>query len=469
MKHSSVTPLALLLTTLCGGVQAADLTDVANAAWNYDGTWRAARKTWDADQQLRVQSRAALLPTVTASYSRYNNSRDIEDLNTTLDFDSEVSSVKLVQPLFRVDAWYGNKEAKALTNAAEANFHQARQDFVLRVANGYFGVLRAWDNLVSAQAEEKAISRQLDQTKERFNVGLVPATDVEEAQASYDLTRVNLIVAQQNYDVARDQLETLTGKQWQSLAELKDKLPMEGPQPAKVDQWVSKAKSQNPQVQAAHYNATASENTAKRQFGAQLPKVQLVAQYQHSHYAPDDSSASGSALAGSSGLYDSKDRQIGVEVTLPLFEGGGLNSRRKEAALRADAANDQYQQAVRSISQQARTSYRTVEADALRVKARKQAIRSARSALEATQSGYEVGTRNVVDVLNAQRALYAAERDYANARYDYIINTLTLKSTTGELDQQDLVAVNNWLSAQQTLNVYHPDLEGQSEQLMPKK
>lgn len=464
MKRSPTKILVLMLTSLASSVHAADLVQIANAAWSYDGTWRAARMSWDADQQLLVQGRAALFPNISASYGRYDNEREIEDLGLDQNYGSEVSTFTLTQPLFRVDAWYGYKEAQSSTDIAQANFEQARQDFVLRVAQGYFGVLRAWDTLVSAKAEEKAIGRQLEQTQERFDVGLVPATDVEEAQATYDLTRVNLIVAQQQYDIARDQLETLTGHRWETLSELKGTLPMEGPQPANMDDWIEKARARNPQVLAARYNSELSERTAKRQLGAQLPQVQLVAQYQHSHLSPDDEN---NALAQQSSLNDTQTRQIGVEVSMPLFQGGGLNSRRKEAALRADAAGYQYQQALRDIIQQARSAYRTVEADALRVSARKQAIRSARSALEATQSGYEVGTRNVVDVLNAQQALFAAERDYANARYDYIINSLTLKSTTGDLQQGDLAAINQWLSETETLDIYQPDLEGRSDALVP--
>jgi outer membrane protein len=471
MKRSPATPLVLLLTSLASAVQAADLTEVANAAWSYDGTWRAARMNWNADQELMVQGRAALFPNVSASYGRYDNDIELEDLGIDQSYDSEASSFTLTQPLFRVDAWYGYKEAQSSTDIAQANFEQSRQDFVLRVAQGYFGVLRAWDTWVSAKAEEKAIGRQLEQTQERFDVGLVPATDVEEAQATYDLTQVNLIVARQQYDIARDQLETLTGQQWQTLAELRDELPMEGPQPTDMNDWIEKAKVQNPQVQAALYNTELTENTAKRQLGTMMPQVQLVAQYQHSHESGHQTRGAGTGgfgggtgSAGGSG--DIQNRQIGVEVSMPLFQGGGLNSRRKEAYLRADAADFQYDQAVRDIVQQARSAYRTVEADALRIKARKQAIRSTRSALDATQSGYEVGTRNVVDVLNAQRALFAAERDYANARYDYIINSLTLKSTTGDLQQGDLAAVNNWLAPDQTLDLYNPDLEGQSEEMM---
>lgn len=466
MKRSPTKILVLMLTSLASSVHAADLIQIANAAWSYDGTWRAARMSWDADQQLLVQGRAALFPNVSASYGRYDNEREIEDLGLDQNYGSEVSTFTLTQPLFRVDAWYGYKEAQSSTDIAQANFQQARQDFVLRVAQGYFGVLRAWDTLVSAKAEEKAIGRQLEQTQERFDVGLVPATDVEEAQATYDLTRVNLIVAQQQYDIARDQLETLSGQRWETLSELKDALPMEGPQPANMDDWIEKARAQNPQLLAARYNSELSERTAKRQLGAQLPQVQLVAQYQHSHLSPDEENNLASGQQSS--LYDTQNRQIGVEVSLPLFQGGGLNSRRKEAALRADAADFEYQQAMRDIIQQARSAYRTVESDALRVSARKQAIRSARSALEATQSGYEVGTRNVVDVLNAQQALFAAERDYANARYDYIINSLTLKSTTGDLQQGDLAGINQWLSDTNTLNIYQPDLEGRSDALVPE-
>ncbi|MZR62699.1 TolC family outer membrane protein [Alcanivorax sp. DP30] len=468
MKRSPSKSLVFMLTALASSVNAADLVDVANAAWSYDGTWRAARMNWNADQQLLVQGRAALFPTVSASYGRYDNKQEIEDINFDQNYGSEVSTFTLAQPLFRVDAWYGYKEAKSSTDVAHANFEQARQDFVLRVAQGYFGVLRAWDTWVSAKAEEKAIGRQLEQTRERFDVGLVPATDVEEAQATYDLTQVNLIVARQQYEIARDQLETLTGQQWESLAELRENLPMEGPQPAAMDDWIEKAKAENPQVRAARYNTELTENTAKRQLGAMMPQVQLVAQYQHSHLSPDeDPAVTGTGTTGGrNSLYDTQNRQIGIEVSMPLFQGGGLNSRRKEAYLRADAADYQYDQTLRNAVQQTRNAYRTVEADALRIKAREQAIRSTRSALDATQSGYEVGTRNVVDVLNAQRALFAAERDYANARYDYIVDSLTLKSSTGDLHQGDLAAVNQWLSTDETLNLYQPDLEGKSEEMM---
>jgi outer membrane protein len=462
MMRSPVKPLVVLLTTLSAGVQAANLTDVANAAWSYDGTWRAERQNWEADQETLVQGRAALLPTIDATYGRYKTNQTIEQGgDTDVDYDREATVVTLTQPLFRLDAFYGYKEAKATVSVSQANFYQARQDFVLRVAQGYFSVLRAWDNLVSARAEEKAIGRQLDQASERFEVGLVPRTDVEEAQAAYDLTQVNLIVAQQDFAIARDQLETLTGRRWDSLAELREELPMAGPQPNDMAAWLDKTGYQNPRILASRFTAKAAGFTADRQLGAMMPRLQLVGSYSHTHIAPDD----GIPAAYQNTLTpDNHGTEIGIEVTMPLFRGGALNSQRKQAALRADAADQLYLQTVRDVSQQARSAFRTVQADALRVQAREQAIRSASSALEATQSGYEVGTRNVVDVLNAQQALYAAQRDYANARYDYILNSLTLQAAAGDLDVRSLVAVNEWLSQEQTLNLYNPDLEGQSEE-----
>ncbi len=466
MKRSPVKPLVILLASMAMGAQAADLKDVANAAWSNDGTWQAARQNWEASQQTLVQGRAMLLPTIDAKYGHYRNDRHLEDSGSTIKYDDEVTSVTLTQPLFRLDAFYGYKEAKASVSVDRANFYQARQAFVLRVANGYFGVLRAWDNLVSAQAEEKAIGRQLEQTKERFKVGLVPGTDVQEAQASYDLTKVNLIVAKQDFSIARDQLEAFTGRKWTELAELRKNLPMGNPQPDDMSAWLDKASYQNPDIMAARYSAKEAGFTAKRQLGAMLPKVQLVGSYSHEHVAPDGNIP---AAALDNLTPDGHGTQVGIEVTMPLFHGGSLNSQRKQALLRSQAADNTFQQTLRNVTQETRSSYRTVEADSLRVKARRQAIRSAESALEATRSGYQVGTRNIVDVLNAEQALYAAQRDYANARYDYILDSLTLKGSAGELDIADLVDINTWLSDQQGLNLYNPDLEGQSDAIMAKE
>lgn len=473
MKRSPVKPLAIVLTSMIAvGAQAADLKDVANAAWSYDGTWQAARQTWEANQQVLVQGRAALLPTIDASYSVDKVQQTYESIgNLHVDNRQRTTSVTLTQPLFRLDAFYGYKQAKATVSIDQANFYQARQDFVLRVANAYFGVLRAWDDLVAARAEEKAIGRQYDQTQERFKVGLVPNTDVEAAKASHDNTKVNLIVAKQNFGIARDKLEALTGRKWSHLEELRKDLPMGNPAPEKIQAWINKATYQNPTLLAARYTAKAADLNSKVQLGAMFPKIQLVGQYQHIHNTTP--SVSGGTPGNSFAQFysrapDTNTNTIGIQITMPLFHGGSLNSQRKQAALQANAAEDTLQQTLRDVTQQTRSAYRTVESDSLSVRARQQAIKSARTSLQATRSGYQVGTRNIVDVLNAEQALYSALRDYSNARYSYIIDSLTLKSDAGELDIQDLVDVNKWLSDTDTLNLYNPDLDAKSDAMMPK-
>lgn len=437
----------LMAMLLSATTQAANLEDIRNAAWEADNEWAAARRNWQADQETLTQGRAGLLPSINASYSDYEVEQDPENAPTTQEYDTNTLAVQATQPLFRPGAWFGYQQAKAATSAAEAQFQQARQDFLLRVSEQYLGVLRTWDNLVTARAEEKAISRQLEQTRERFDVGLVPRTDVEEAQAAYDLSRVNLIVAESDFHIARDRLEALTGKRWEQLAALREELPLAGPDPADPNRWVKLAQQNNPGVLAADFSAKSARYQARQGLSAQLPTVDLVGQWSDTEDAFFDGQNQPFA-------FQTETTRVGIEVKMPLFQGGALNSQRKQAAFRHEAAREQYQLAHRDVGQQARSQYRVVEADVLRVKARRQAIKSAQSALEATRSGYEVGTRNVVDVLNAQRTLYAAQRDYDTARYDYIQDSLRLKALAGVLEEKDLAQVNGWLSETRTVDLY---------------
>ncbi len=441
---------ALMLLLSTGLARAADLEAVRNAAWDADSEWTAARRTWKAEQETLTQGRSGLLPSVTASYSDTESEYDPASIDGTADFENSTLTVQARQPLFRPGAWFSYQQAKAATSQAEAQFRQARQDFYLRVAEQYIGVLRAWDNLVSARSEEKAISRQLEQTRDRFDVGVVPRTDVEEARAAHDLSRSRLIVAESDFLIARDQLEALTGQRWEELAVLGDELPLDGPQPAEPSEWVKRARARNPQVQASESGAEAARQQARQGLAGQLPTVDLIGSWQDADQV-NPSTGQGQIQTFPS---DAETTTYGIEVSMPLFQGGALNSQRKEAALRHEAARAQYERAHRDAGQQARSLYRQVNSDALRVKARRQAIRSAESALEATQSGYEVGTRNVVDVLNAQQNLYGARRDYANARYDYILNSLRLKATAGVLEEESLVRINDWLSTEETVDLY---------------
>lgn len=453
--RSVVLVMAMLLSAT---TQAADLEDIRNAAWQADSEWAAARQTWQAEQETLTQGRAGLFPSVNASYRDMNSNFDPADVSGTADYDTTTLAVEARQPLFRPGAWFGYKQAKAATSAAEAQFDQARQGFLLRVSEQYLGVLRAWDNLVTARSEERAIGRQLEQTRERFDVGLVPRTDVEEAQAVYDLSRVNLIVAESEFHIARDRLEALTGKRWEQLAALREDLPLAGPDPANPKQWVTLAQENNPGVVAADFSAKTARYQARQSLSGQLPTVDLVGSWQDADQTTPFTQNGQIATFSS----EAETTSYGFEVRMPLFQGGALNSQRKEAAYRHEAAREQFQLAHRDVGQQARSQYRVVETDVLRVKARRQAIKSAQSALEATRSGYEVGTRNVVDVLNAQRTLYAAQRDYDTARYDYILDSLRLKALAGILEEKDLGQINSWLSENRTVDLYQAGQDGAS-------
>lgn len=456
-------PLTLALA-MSSMAHATTLQDVVMAAWGNDNEWEAARQRWLAAQETEKQGLGGLLPQVTADYTHLKNHQHVEAGNIDLgsgnlnpaysyDFETQAFTVNVVQPLFRVDSWYEYRRTQAVTSAAEADFQNARQAFLLRVTEQYMNVLRTRENLTSAEAEERAFRRQLEQTNERYKVGLVPITDVNESQAAYDLARVGLIVAQSDFQIARDQLEALTGKRWDSLDGLRAELPMAGPQPSDPATWVEQAQANNPQVVAARYQAESAKAVSRQALGTQLPSVNLIGQYQHRHTLNVDTTnqTTNSLTPGTESNY------YGVQVSMPLFAGGAVNSKRKQAALTYQAAEQQYKLVWRDTGQQTRSLHRVVEADVLRVQARRQALISAQSALKATESGYQVGTRNIVDVVVAQRNLYSAERDYAAARYDYILDSLRLKAAAGMLTEEDLGEINGWLDNSQSIDLYEVD------------
>lgn len=430
--------LGLTLTALTLSAQAGTLQDVRKAAQQADSQLLAAQRTWQADQQLASQARGALLPDISASYSikrQYNTPEGYAEQEWT----NKTLGVSLVQPLFRLDAWYGYQQAQAVVSANEAIFEKAKQDFLLRVATQYVNVLRTWDALQFALANEKAIGRQLEQTQERYKVGLVPVTDVQQAKSIYDKAKVTLITARSQFAIARDQLEALTATDWNTLAGLKNTLPMNGVTPDDPAEWIALAQKQNPQLIASKLQAKAKSLNAKVKMGEMLPKLNLVGGYQHQHGSARNIAAAPGHDA------DAKGKYIGLELSVPLFTGGTLNSQRKEAALRAQAAEATYKLTYRKVGQSARSQFRKVETDALRVTAGAQAIQSAQTALDAVREGYKVGTNTIIDVLDAESTLFQARSNYADARYDYLIDSLSLKATAGVLNVDDLKQVNTWL------------------------
>ena len=437
----------LLLPVAAPAEGTASLHDILEAAWDEDSEWRAARSTLEADREIMVQARGTLFPSVDASYSHMEIDRRDRTQGTDEDFTSRATTLSLNQPLFRPSAWYQYRRASAATSASEAQFHQERQAFLMRVAGHYVEVLRAWDNLDAARAQKRAIARQLEQTRESFDVGMVAVTDVHEAEAAWDLARVEVIVAESDFEVARDRLEAFTSRRWDRLAGLREDIPLEVPTPEEPEEWRQMAREANPQVIMARHGRDAAQHESRERLSDQLPTMDFVAQYQ-------DSEIDGDAGGFTQFESDRRTRSYGVEISMPLFRGGSLNSRRREAALRAESSSEEYQRTWRDAGQQALSLHRRVRADVQRVSARNRAVRSAETALRATESGYEVGTRNIVDLLNAQQNLFTARRDLANARYDYILNSLELHATAGMLEEDHLHQIDEWLSAEQAVEVY---------------
>lgn len=428
-----------------------DLSQALESAMESDPQFLSAQQTLLADEQVEKQARGGLLPTVTAQYSylKIDDTSETAGVETDQEYDRETTTVSLVQPLFRPDSWYGFSQAKALTNAAQARFAAAEQDLLFRTASRYLDVLRAWDELVASQAAERAFERQLKQSQERFDVGLLPITDVQESKAVYDLAKVNLILAQSNLQVARDALQALTGDTPNVIHGLREDLPISGPEPADPNAWMERALANNPDLQAARLNADAAKSAAKRGLSQQLPTVDLVGQYQQSS---NDNQGNNALLFAD----ETEGSSIGIEVTLPLFTGGTLNSQRLEASYRYQASEADYELIYRNTSQTARSLTQVVAAKAQQVLAQKQALISAESALNATESGYEVGTRSSVDLLDAQSAFFRAQRDYAFARYDYLQDSLNLKAVAGMLSKSDINEFNQWLTADVAVQLTQP-------------
>lgn len=430
--------LALALGMVHSSAFALDLAEAYAKARKNDPNWSAARNTYEADQQTVTIGRGALLPSLglSGSFSENEFEADMGAAAST-DFQSTQYGAKLTQPLFRADAWYGYQRSKAISSQAEASFRSQEQQLALRVAQAYFAVLSAQETLAYAQSEEAAFARQLDQAQQRFDVGLIAITDVLEARAANDGARAGRISAEAALSTAQENLTAIIGEAPGQLAPLKPDAPLVRPTPADPDAWAKLARERNPDLAAAQQSVRTARAATRETRSGHLPTVDLYASYSDM----DRDVPSTNSLAFQNGATTS----YGVEAAWTLFAGGRTYAASKQASYREAAAQDQLTATERQVVNNARTAYLNVAADAYRVEARKQAVASNESSLAAVQAGYEVGTRNIVDVLLTQRNLYAAKRDYANARYDYVINSLRLKSASGQLSEVDIKALNGWL------------------------
>jgi outer membrane protein len=424
----------------------ASLISVYQEAAANNADLAAARADYKARSEAVPQARAGLLPNLSAG-------ADLGSTRTSLDTPSNAATrsgmvyqANLSQPLFRIDRWFQLQAAEAVNEQAALELSATEQNLILQSADAYFTVLRAQDNLASTKAEEAAFKRQLDQSNERFDVGLSDKTDVLEAQAGYDTARANRIIAERQVEDAFQALITLTNHDYSALEGIEHSLPILPPTPNDAKAWVDTAAAQNLSLLASNYAVNAAEETLRQRKSGHAPTLDAVASYRKGDNDRMGFSNSGSSFSPHySGDVDQSS--IGLQLNIPLYSGGLTSSQVRESYQRLDQSEQLRESQRRQVVQNTRNLYRAVNTDVDTVQARKQSIISNQSALEATEIGYQVGTRNIVDVLNAQRQLYSAVRNYNNARYDYILNNLRLKQAAGTLNPDDLKALEQYLKS----------------------
>jgi outer membrane protein len=449
--------LALVLLAFSGGAPAKDLAGVFEDAVHNDPVIRQADANRLAAREARPQALAAVLPQLngTAGVTGDHNAGEQPIFGTTpngtplvisapamLDTSTRTWGVNLSQNLFSWANWMTLKQASREVAQAEATYQAAEQQLILRVAQAYFNVLAAEDGLEANQASLEAISRQLDQANKRFEVGLIAITDVQEAKAARDTAAAAVIAAKRTLATSEDQLQEITGEKYPQLAKPGIDMPLKSPEPADQSRWVNISLEQNLSLISSRLGAEIARDNVRVAVGGHLPTLDLVAGRSFQRQGVNEN------FAGERFGYDTygNDRQIGVQLTVPIFSGGFTQSKVRQTQYLWIAAKEAVVQSSRATERQARDAYLGVISGIARVQALRQALESSRTALKATEAGYEVGTRTAVDVLNSRKTLVQAQTDYSGSRYDYILSVLQLRLAAGNLDRAQLTDINNWLT-----------------------
>jgi outer membrane protein len=434
--------LALLIAALAlhGTASAESLYEIYQRAQESDPTLRAAAAARDAAVEVKPQSRAGVLPDIglggDVSRDRYDERDPLPTVGNPTYATNQTYSLSLIQPLFRWDRWVALGQADELVAQAQAEYTAAEQELAVRVGERYFAVLGAEDALRLARAEKDSIGRQLEQAQQRFEVGLSAITDMQEAQARYDTSLATEIRAEDLLESTREQLREITGQPTDAIDPVRDDdFALIAPEPPDQQTWVDTALKQNPGLAATRASTEAARQQIQIARAGHYPTVDATASYSYL-----DSNLSGIRLL------ERNDSSVGVQLNVPLYQGGYVNSKTREARARFDEARERLDANQRALERETRDAHRGVISGISEVRAATQARTSSITALEAAQTGYEVGTRTIVDVLDAQRALSLAELNLSRARYGYLLNTLRIKQAAGTLTPADLEALSkNWM------------------------
>ena len=430
--------IGLSLTGFSALSQAEDLIQVYKQARLSNPELRKSAADRDAAFEKINEARSPLLPQLGlgADYTYNNGYRDANGV------DSNVTSgsLQLTQTLFDMSRWRNLSLQEKSAGIQDVTYQTDQQTLILNTATAYFRVLSAIDTLSYVEAQKQAIYRQLDQTTQRFNVGLVAITDVQNARSQYDTVLANEVTARNDLDNAVEELRQVTGNYYPQLASLNVE-HFKAEKPQAVNALLKEAENRNLSLLQARLSQDLAREQIRLAQDGHLPTLSLSASSSISN-----TSYSGSRTGNSQ--YNDSDvgqNKIGLNFSLPIYQGGQVNSQVKQAQYNFVGASEQLESAHRSVVQTVRSSFNNVNASVSSINAYKQAVVSAQSSLDASEAGYSVGTRTIVDVLDATTTLYNAKQQLSNARYNYLINQLNIKQALGTLNEQDLVALNGSL------------------------
>ena len=436
---------ALFLTGAASPAFATDLLQVYRLALDNDPQFQAARYTQDAGREKEAQGLAGLLPTLgVAGNTQWNDiDRDLRNRpgvpSANAKYNSNGYTATLTQPLFRWQNVVAYQQGKMQAAQADAQFAQARQDMILRVAQAYFDVLLAEVNLQSIQSEKVAITQQLEQAKKNFEVGTATIVDTHEAQSRFDLAVAQEIGAESELEIKRRALEVVVGRDPGTLARVRDKVQLEPPQPAVMKSWVEAAEKDAIAVQLQQLALEIASKEAERNRAGHYPTLDAVVAHGKASQTAALPTVTGGPISPG---FETTSTTAALQINIPLFQGGLVNSKTREAEASREAARQQLEAARRNSAQAARQAYLGVANGTAQVSALRAALVSSQSSLESNRVGYEVGVRINIDVLNAERQVYATRRDLARAFHDTLLSQLKLKAAVGTLSEDDLARIN---------------------------
>lgn len=444
MFKRGLTTLSFVL--LASGVHttsASDLSDIYELAKSNDGRMAVAQSARRNQQEIVPQAFAKMLPS--ASFSAFTGREEMENINnaTSVNYNDSYHingyGVNITQPLFDAEIWYEYQSAKQLESQSSTELEASQQELIIRVATVYIEVLRAQNSLVIAQEEEKVVKQQLANARKRLRDGLISETDLYEAEAVYDAVKLNRIVAEGEVDIKLENITLLTGRGYTKLMDFSRKLPVGFPSPRKLDHWIAKAERKSLAVKTAEFAYEATKSSLDMVKGRHYPKVNITASY-------IDSSNDGASYEGNDFDYEYEASNVVINVNIPLYSGGSVSSKVRQFYHINQEARGNLDLQRQLARQGAKNYFSKLTVGEHRIEAAEQAIVSSQNAVKSAKKGFDIGIRTLLEVLDAERRFYTAEKVFADAKYDFIINSLKLKLAAGDLDDKDISRLDKYLN-----------------------